>query len=72
MRFRAMMNYKQWRLVTKEELQGVAVDYIDPDGKSYSEPFCFYTLEEALNYGKLCIDKSIRSKELIHKEVESV
>jgi hypothetical protein len=67
-----MMNYKQWRLVTKEELQGVAVDYIDPDGKSYSEPFCFYTLEEALNYGKLCIDKSIRSKELIHKEVESV
>ena len=67
-----MMNYKQWRLVTKEELQGVAVDYIDPDGKSYSEPFCFYTLEEALNYGKLCIDKSIRSKELIHKQVESV
>jgi hypothetical protein len=67
-----MMNYKQWRLVTKEELQGVAVDYIDPDGKSYSEPFCFYTLEEALNYGKLCIDKSIRSKELIHKHVESV
>jgi hypothetical protein len=72
MRFRAMMNYKQWRLITKEELQGVAVDYIDPEGKSYSEPFCFYTLEEALNYGKLCIDKSIRSKELIHKDVETV
>ena len=72
MRFRAMMNYKQWRLVTKEELQGVAVDYIDPDGKSYSEPFCFYTLEEALNYGKLCIDKSIRSKQLMHKDVDTV
>ena len=72
MRFRAMMNYKQWRLVTKEELQGVAVDYIDPDGKSYSEPFCFYTLEEALNYGKLCIDKSIRSKQLMHKDVDIV
>jgi hypothetical protein len=67
-----MMNYKQWRLVTKEELQGVAVDYIDPDGKSYSEPFCFYTLEEALNYGKLCIDKSIRSKQLMHKDVDTV
>ena len=67
-----MMNYKQWRLVTKEELQGVAVDYIDPDGKSYSEPFCFYTLEEALNYGKLCIDKSIRSKQLMHKDVDIV
>ena len=63
-----MMTYKQWHLVTKQELKGIAVDYTDPEGHSYSEPFCFYTLEEALNYGKLRIDQSIRSKEFVKKE----
>ncbi|HEY9652151.1 MAG TPA: hypothetical protein V6C95_15910 [Coleofasciculaceae cyanobacterium] len=58
------MNYKQWSLVTKQELNGIAVDYTDPEGKVYTEPFCFYTLEEALNYGKMCIDKTIRLKEV--------
>jgi hypothetical protein len=62
------MNYKQWSLVTKKELNGIAVDYTDPEGQVYSEPFCFYTLEEALDYGKLCIDKTIRLKELVTKE----
>ncbi|HEY9599938.1 MAG TPA: hypothetical protein V6D33_19935 [Cyanophyceae cyanobacterium] len=58
------MNYKQWSLVTKQELNGIAVDYTDPEGKVYTEPFCFYTLEEALSYGKMCIDKTIRLKEV--------
>lgn len=58
------MNYKQWSLVTKQELNGIAVDYTDPEGKVYTEPFCFYTLEEALSYGKMCIDKSIRLKQV--------
>ncbi len=61
------MNYKQWSLVTKKELNGIAVDYTDPDGKVYSEPFCFYTLEEALNYGKMCIDQTIRTKQTMTK-----
>ncbi|HEY9709014.1 MAG TPA: hypothetical protein V6D48_12505 [Oculatellaceae cyanobacterium] len=66
------MTYKDWILLTKQELNGIAVDYTDPEGQSYSEPFCFYTLEEALNYGKLCIDQSIRSRKLTNKEAEAV
>lgn len=66
------MTYKDWILLTKQELNGIAVDYTDPEGHSYSSPFCFYTLEEALNYGKLCIDQSIRSRELTNKEAEAV
>jgi hypothetical protein len=56
------MNYKNWSLLPKKELNGIAVDYTDPNGQVYSAPFCFYTLEEALNYGKMCIDQSIRSR----------
>jgi hypothetical protein len=66
-----MMTYKEWNLLTKQELNGIAIDYTDPEGKSYSAPFCFYTLEEALNYGKLCIDKSIRSRGLVNKASEA-
>ena len=66
------MTYKDWILLTTQELNGIAVDYTDPEGQSYSAPFCFYTLEEALNYGKLCIDQSIRSRELTNKETEAV
>jgi hypothetical protein len=64
-----MVTYKEWNLVTKEEWNRIAVDYIDPEGEVHSEPFCFYTLEEALSYGKMCIDQSIRSKELRNKKV---
>lgn len=56
------MTYKEWNLLTRQESNGIAVDYTDPEGQSYSAPFCFHTLEEALNYGKLCIDQSIRSR----------
>ncbi len=58
------MNYKQWNLLLKKEGNYVAVDYTDPEGKLYREPFCFSTLDEALNYGKLRIDQFIQSKEL--------
>lgn len=56
------MTYKEWNLLTKKELNGITVDYTDPEGEFYSTPFCFHTLEEALNYGKLCIDQSIQSR----------
>ncbi len=59
-----MTTYKEWNLLTKEELNGIAVDYTDPEGQSFSAPFCFHSLEEALDYGKLCIDRSIRSRSL--------
>jgi hypothetical protein len=66
------MNYKQWSLLIKKELNGIAVDYIDPSGQLYSEPFCFYTLEEALSYGKICIDKYTRSGALLNKGISTV
>ncbi len=58
------MIYKQWNLLAKKEGNCIAVDYTDPQGKLYSEPFCFYTLDDALNYGKVCVDRLIRSKTL--------
>jgi hypothetical protein len=57
-----MTNYKQWILVAKKELNGIAVDYADPEGNHYSEPFCFPTLDEALSYGRICIDRLIEAK----------
>lgn len=56
------MNYKQWNLLPKKEGNYVVVDYTDPDGQLYSEPFCFSTLDEALNYAKLRIDQFIQSR----------
>lgn len=58
------MNYREWNLLTKQEVNGITIDYTDPEGQSYSSPFCFHTLEEALNYGKICIDQSIHSRSL--------
>lgn len=66
------MNYKEWNLLTIQELNGIAVDYTDPEGQSYTVPFCFHTLEEALNYGKLCIDQSIQSRSLQNNVNEAV
>lgn len=67
-----MMTYKEWNLLTTEELNGIAVDYVDPEGTSYSEPFCFYSLEEALNYAKMRIDQSIRLKSSQNNSAQSV
>lgn len=66
------MNYKEWNLLTIKEINGIAVEYTDPEGQSYSAPFCFHTLEEALNYGKLCIDQSINSRSLQNNVNEAV
>lgn len=66
------MTYKEWNLLTIQELNGIAVDYTDPEGQSYSAPFCFHTLEEALNYGKLCIDQSIQLRSLQNNMNEAV
>lgn len=54
------MTYKQWNLITKKEGNGIAVDYTDPQGNIYNEPFCFHTLDEALSYGRMCIEQTIR------------
>jgi hypothetical protein len=66
------MTYKEWILLTKQEENGIAIDYKDPEGHSYSVPFCFHNIEEALNYGKLCIDQLIRSKTLVNEGAEAV
>lgn len=57
-----MMTYKEWNLVTNKEWNGITLDYSDPEGNSYSEPFCFPTLEEAIFYGRICIDRQMQSK----------
>ncbi|HEY9729238.1 MAG TPA: hypothetical protein V6D50_22540 [Chroococcales cyanobacterium] len=54
-----MMTYKQWTIVTKKELNGIAVDYTDPEGNHYSEPFCFQNPSEALRYAQICIDRRL-------------
>lgn len=54
------MIYKNWTIVTSKEQHGIVVDYIDPKGSKYSEPFCFPTYEEAIAYGKLCVDQLTR------------
>lgn len=54
------MTYKGWTITTREENSGVAVDYTDPNGKIYVEPFCFRTQEGARTYARDCIDLKIR------------
>ena len=61
------MIYRQWNLLAKKEGNYIAVDYTDPNGKAYSEPFCFSTLDEALSYGKLSIDRLINLTVMQHK-----
>ena len=56
------MIYKQWVLNIKQEWNGITVDYFDPEGNCYSEPFCFPTPNEAVSYGRLRVDQLIRSK----------
>lgn len=57
-----MINYKQWILLAKQEWNGIVIDYTDPEGNYYSEPFCFQTLDQAIGYGRACIDRLIRLK----------
>jgi len=55
------MTYKNWDVVISKERNGLVVDYVDSQGNVYSEPFCFCSYEEAEVYGKICVDKAIRS-----------
>jgi|GEM_PF-2631853 len=54
------INYKSWTLFVKTEANGIVIDYSDPDGSFYSEPFCFQIMDEAINYGQICIDRLIK------------
>ena len=63
--------YKQWILLAKQELNGIVVDYTDPEGNHYSEPFCFQTIDEAIAYGQACIDRLIRLKSKSPIQAES-
>lgn len=56
-----MMTYKEWILSIKKEWNGIVVDYSDPEGNQYSEPFCFPTIDEAVKYAQICIDRLIQS-----------
>lgn len=56
------MTYKAWTIVTKKEWNGIAVDYVDPQGNEYNEPLCFPTFDEAIRYGQICIDRLMQSK----------
>jgi hypothetical protein len=57
-----MINYKQSILESKKELNGVSVDYTEPEENQYQESFCFLTEAEALNFGRVCIDRLIKLK----------
>jgi len=61
------MTYKNWSVVISQERNGLVVDYADAQGNVYSEPFCFYSYEEAETYGKLCVDQAIRSASKLDK-----
>lgn len=56
------MTYREWTLSIKKEWNGIVVEYFDPEGNRYSEPFCFPTFEEAKRYAQICIDRIIQSK----------
>ena len=53
------MTYKDWIIVATQEWNGLTVDYVDPEGNQYNEPFCFLTFDQALSYGQICIDRLI-------------
>jgi hypothetical protein len=57
-----MINYKQSIPESNTELNNVAVDYTDPQENQYQESFCFLTEAEALNFGRVCIDRLIKLK----------
>ncbi|HBB33607.1 MAG TPA: hypothetical protein DDZ80_00710 [Cyanobacteria bacterium UBA8803] len=66
------LNYKDWILLKKKQLHGIAFDYADPSGHILPEPFCFYTLNKALSYGKTGIKPTIQSRVLLNRSKESV
>ncbi|GAX46006.1 hypothetical protein NIES4075_70270 [Tolypothrix sp. NIES-4075] len=57
-----MINYKQSIVESKKELNGVSVDYTESEENQYEESFSFLTEAEALNFGKVCIERLIKLK----------
>ena len=57
-----MINYKQSIFESKKDLNGVAVDYTESEENQYEESFYLITEAEALNFGKVCIDRLIKLK----------
>ncbi|MBW4450909.1 MAG: hypothetical protein KME38_29835 [Spirirestis rafaelensis WJT71-NPBG6] len=57
-----MINYKQSIPESNTEFNNVAVDYTEPEQNQYQESFCFLTEAEALNFGRICIDRLIKLK----------
>lgn len=56
-----MINYKQSIPESNTELNKVAVNYTESENQ-YQESFCFLTEAEALNFGRVCIDRLIKLK----------
>ncbi len=52
--------YRNWNLLVKTEANGIVIDYTDVEGNFYSEPFCFQSMDEAISYGQICIDRLIK------------
>ncbi|MGI8505044.1 MAG: hypothetical protein ACR2LR_28545 [Hassallia sp.] len=58
-----MINYKQLIVESNKDFNGVAVDYTESEENKYEEsPFYFLTEAEALNFGRVCIDRLIKLK----------
>jgi hypothetical protein len=58
-----MINYKQSVPESNTELNDVAGDYTEPEENQYQESQSFFLTEaEALNFGKLCIERLIKLK----------
>ncbi|MCV3213015.1 hypothetical protein OGM63_05650 [Plectonema radiosum NIES-515] len=58
-----MINYKQSILESNKELNSVTVDYTEPEENQYQESQSYFLTEaEALNFGRACIERLIKSK----------
>ena len=58
-----MINYEQSIFESKKNLNGVAVDYTESEENQCQKSQSYFLTEaEALNFGKLCIERLIKSK----------
>ncbi|WP_029635822.1 MULTISPECIES: hypothetical protein [Nostocales] len=58
-----MINYKQSIPESNTELNDVSVDYTEAEEKQYPESQSYFLTDaEALNFGKVCIERLIKLK----------
>ena len=58
-----MINYKQSIPESNTELNGVSVDYTEPEENHYQESQSYFLTDaEALNFGRVCIDRLVKLK----------